>query len=46
MDIVDEMEFERLEPTCAICGKLLTKEEWEIDEICEECFNLLSENEK
>ena len=41
MSLIDEVEFERLEPKCACCGKPLTFEEWEIDEICEECFNLL-----
>ena len=39
MDIIDEMEFERLEPTCSCCGKYLTMEEWEeLGDICYACF--------
>ena len=44
MSLMDEIEFERLEPKCACCGKPLTFEEWELDEICEECYNLLNSN--
>ena len=39
MSLFDEMEFERLEPTCSCCGALLTFDEWELNsDICSDCF--------
>ena len=39
MSIVEEMEFERLEPICSRCGALLTFDEWELnDDVCSDCF--------
>ena len=38
MSLVDELEFERLEPTCCFCGTLLTFDEWEINgDYCSDC---------
>lgn len=40
MDIIDEMEYERLEPVCFYCGRKLTKDEWEdLGDICQTCYD-------
>ena len=39
MSLIDEMEFERLQPTCSCCGEYLTLDEWESnDDICDRCY--------
>lgn len=37
MDLYLEHEYERQDAVCAICGALLTREEFEVGEICEKC---------
>lgn len=38
MFIIDELEFERLEPICCYCGCALTIDEWEINgDYCANC---------
>lgn len=40
MFIADEMEYERLEPICSVCGTFLTPDEYEIcGDTCFYCFD-------